>query len=148
MQAIRIAALAIGLGILLGMQTAAARTVTQGFGGSNSDGCETQTVTFDQAHLGPGETLTSVSMSLGASMDYAAIPHADSMRPSVSFSVGVMVNGPGIPEKGVCQTFDFDLLSTREVAVGSTDIVQVGDADVSPTLGVSAYIGPGTVDLS
>ena len=100
MQAIRIAGLAIGLGILLGMQTAAARTVTQGFGGSNSDGCETQTVTFDQAHLGPGETLTSVSMSLGATMQYASSPHPDSTQPSVSFSVGVMVNGPGIPVKG------------------------------------------------
>jgi len=146
----RTAGLAIGFGILLGLQTGVARTVTQSAGGSSADGCQMDVVSFDKAHLAPGETLTSVSMTLGGSMDFTLVSSPDAEFPvPVSLSAGVMVNGPGIPDKPVCDTFSFDLLRTEHLDVDGvvSDGVSMGDADVSPTLDNAAYIGPGTVDV-
>jgi hypothetical protein len=151
MQATRIAGVVVGRGLLLGLQAAVARTVTQTSFGSNGDGCQTDVVRFDQAHLAPGETLTSVTMTLGAAMSFAITPRADTELPArVALSAGVMVNGPGIPDKPVCFTFFFDLLDTEffQVEEGTLyRIVDMGTADVSPTPGNADYIGPGTVDV-
>jgi len=146
----QIAVLVLGFGILLGLQTVAARTVTQSTGGSNGDGCRTDVVTFDQAHLAPGETLTSISMRLGGTMNFDLASFPDAEFPSrVALSAGVMLTGPGIPDKPECQTSSFDLINSVDVDVFGVvrGVADMGTAFISPTLDNAAYIGPGTVQV-
>ena len=91
----------LGLGALLAVQPAQATIITQVAHGGGY-GCDTTDVMFQQAHIVPGEHLSSVNMSISAGGDASAAITPDNGFPvdaNVFVSVGVTVNGPGIPFK-------------------------------------------------
>jgi hypothetical protein len=72
----------------------------------------------------------------------------------VLMSVGLTVDGPGLPPMQPCTTPGFALVGNLDLAPGLVSespvfgSLDLGTADVSPTLGDAGYIGSGLVDVS
>jgi hypothetical protein len=111
---------------------------------------------FPQASLLPGEVLADVSLTLSAAfLGRAMVVPEDEASPvgaRVFFSVGMTVNGPGIPPKPDCSTSDFDLLGNLELANSEifggelAQHVDMGVTSLTP-LDHSPYVGTGFVDI-
>ena len=159
MRSAALASLAAALCALLSSGSADARTIvpTPVVSYLGHQGCPAvYRYRFPQAHLLPGEVLSDVSLSLSASFFGRASITPDDGFPvgaRVWFSVGLTVNGPGIPPKQDCWTSDFDLIGNLVLANGDAwdsqlgSYVDMGIADVSPQADYAAYTGPGYVDI-
>lgn len=141
--------------VALGGLPAHATTITQ-YASGGSAGHDTFEVVFQQAHLGPGDVLNAVMLTVWGDAAATAYIVPDNSFPVwayVHVSIGVTVNGPGIPYKLPYTWPDFDLLASLTPVDGdaTTSVYgssqSLGPADRSPTLDYAPYVGPGTVPI-
>ena len=112
-----IAAAILALGAAGAVSPAQATIITQLAHGDYAN--DTANVTFQQAHIVPGEYLSSVTMTISAEGSGGAQVTPDDGFPvylDFRMSVGITVNGPGIPFKQPFYTDYFDLLSSMDLS--------------------------------
>lgn len=148
-----IAAAILALGAAGAVSPAQATIITQLAQGDYAN--DTANVTFQQAHIVPGEYLSSVTMTISAEGSGGAQVTPDDGFPvylDFQMSVGITVNGPGIPFKQPFYTDYFDLLSSMDLSgevyeSWAGGYLDFRTADVSPTEGYAGYIGSGLVNI-